>query len=70
MQAAAALFRRAIAIEEKSLGPDHPNVAMSLNNMARLLQATNRRAEAEPLMRRALAIGKKSSGPDHPLERD
>ena len=49
-------MRRALAIDEQSYGPDHPNVATDLNNLAQLLQATNRLAEAEPLMRRALAI--------------
>ena len=53
---AAPLLRRAFAIGEASLGKDHPNVAIRLNNLARLLQATNRAGEAEPLMRRALAI--------------
>ena len=56
------LMRRALAIDEKSSGPDHPNVAIRLNNLARLLQATNRLAEAEPLFRRALAIFEKSLG--------
>ena len=37
-----------------------------LNNLAQLLQATNRLAEAEPLMRRALTIDERSFGPDHP----
>ena len=60
------LMRRALAIDEKSYGPDHPNVATDLNNLAQLLQATNRLAEAEPLMRRALAIDEKSYGPEHP----
>ena len=41
-------------------------MAIRLNNLAQLLQATNRLAEAEPLMRRALAICEKSLGPDHP----
>ena len=59
-------MRRALAIDEKSFGPDHPNVAIDLNNLAQLLQATNRLAEAEPLYRRALAIDEKSFGPDHP----
>ena len=59
-------MRRALAIDEKSFGPDHPNVATDLNNLARLLQDTNRLAEAEPLMRRALAIDEKSFGPEHP----
>ena len=56
-------MRRALAIDEKSLGPDHPDVARDLNNLAQLLQATNRLSEAEPLMRRALAIDEKSFGP-------
>ncbi|MCK4628307.1 MAG: tetratricopeptide repeat protein, partial [Sedimentisphaerales bacterium] len=37
-----------------------------LNNLAGLLQATNRRKEAEPLMRRALTINEASFGVDHP----
>jgi tetratricopeptide (TPR) repeat protein len=60
------LYRLAFAIGEKTLGPDHPSVAISLNNLAQLLQNTNRLAEAEPLMRRALAILETSLGPDHP----
>jgi tetratricopeptide (TPR) repeat protein len=60
------LFRRALAIREKSYGPDHPAVAVPLNNLAMLLKNTNRLAEAEPLFRRALAINEKSFGPDHP----
>jgi tetratricopeptide (TPR) repeat protein len=41
-------------------------VAIGLNNLAQLLQATHRLAEAEPLMRRAIAIDEKRYGPDHP----
>ncbi|MEL7335223.1 MAG: tetratricopeptide repeat protein, partial [Planctomycetota bacterium] len=40
--------------------PEHPKVAIRLNNLAQLLQATNRLSEAEPLMRRALAIDEQS----------
>jgi len=58
-------LRRALAIDEASHGPDHPNVAIHLNNLAQFLKATNRLAEAEPLMRRALAIDEASHGPDH-----
>ena len=42
-------MRRALAIDEKSFGADHPNVAIDLNNLAKLLKDTNRLAEAEPL---------------------
>ena len=41
--------------------------AVRLTNLALLLQATNRLADAEPLYRRALAINEKSNGPDHPI---
>ena len=67
--AAEPLYRRALEIDERSLGPEHPNVAIRLNNLARLLQDTNRMDEAEPLMRRALEIlvtfGRRT-GYDHP----
>jgi tetratricopeptide (TPR) repeat protein len=60
------LYRRALAIEETSLGPNHPEFATNLNNLAILLQATNRLSEAEPLFRRALSIDEASVGPKHP----
>ena len=59
------LFGQALAIEERSLGPDHPRVAARLNNLAMLLHSTNRRVEAEPLLRRALAIQEKNLGSGH-----
>jgi tetratricopeptide (TPR) repeat protein len=50
----------------RATGRSIPNVAIDLNNLAQLLQATNRLAEAEPLMRRALAIDEASYGAEHP----
>ena len=60
------LYRRSLAILEKQLGPDHPDVAASLNSLASLYQAMGRYAEAEPLYRRSLAIEEKQLGRDHP----
>ena len=57
-------MRRALAIDERSSGPENNRVAIDLNNLAQLLQATNRTAEAESLMRRVLAINERSYGPD------
>jgi hypothetical protein len=62
------LMRRALAIDEQSYGPDHPDVAIHLNNLARLLQATNRLGEAEPLMARAVGVlsrFQRSTGHEH-----
>lgn len=33
------LYRRALAIRERALGPDHPDVILSLTNIAELLGA-------------------------------
>jgi tetratricopeptide (TPR) repeat protein len=60
------LFRRALAIDEKALGPDHPDVATDLNNLAALLHTKGDYVGAEALYRRALAIAEKTLGPDHP----
>ena len=62
-------MRRTLAIDEASFGNDHPNVARDLNNLAQLLQDTNRLSEAEPLMRRHLAIFlafERATGHAHP----
>jgi len=64
------LMRRALAIDEASYGPDHPDVATALNNLVSLLYATNRLAEAEPLTRRQLEIFLKftvATGHQHPF---
>ncbi len=55
-----------MAIREKAYGPDHPDVATSLNNLAGLYRTQARYAEAEPLYQRSLAIFEKALGPGHP----
>jgi tetratricopeptide (TPR) repeat protein len=60
------LFQRALAISEKVLGPEHPDTAMSLNNLALLLKDQGDLAAARPLFERALAISEKVPDPEHP----
>ena len=60
------LYERALALREKALGPEHPDVATSLNNLAELYEAQGQYARAEPLYQRALAIAEKALGPEHP----
>jgi hypothetical protein len=48
---------------------DHPDVARDLNNLAALLQAAKRLAEAEPLMHRGVGLLRKfgeATGYEHP----
>ena len=59
-------IRRALAIDETVLGPDHPDVADRLSNLGQLLQETHRLGEAEPSVCRALAIQEAAWGPEHP----
>ncbi len=50
------LYQRSLAIREKALGPEHPDVAQSLENYAALLRNTELNDEAEKLEARAKAI--------------
>jgi len=67
------LADRAVALREKALGPNHPQVAPLLNNLAAMLNnqalvyhAQGRYAEAVPLLQRALTIQEKVLAREHP----
>ena len=60
------LAQQVLAIREKALGPNHPDIAEALNDLAELYRSQGRYAEAEPLFKRSLAILEKALGPDHP----
>lgn len=53
-------------IREKELGPDHVDVAASLNNIAVLLKTSGQFEEAEEMYNRSIAIKEKALGPNHP----
>jgi hypothetical protein len=50
----------------KALGPDHPDVATPLINLAALYSEQGLYAHAEPFCKRALTIMEKALGPEHP----
>jgi tetratricopeptide (TPR) repeat protein len=60
------LLKRALAICEQVLGPEHPDTATSLNNLAELYWEQGQYEQAEPLLKRALAIREQVLGPEHP----
>ncbi|MBD2298604.1 tetratricopeptide repeat protein [Nostoc sp. FACHB-190] len=63
---AAPWYEQCLEITKKRLGEEHPNVALSLNNLAELYRYQGRYSEAEPLLIQALAMRRKLLGKEHP----
>ena len=59
-------YRWALANREKLLGPDHPDVALTLSNLGVLMQSEGKIEAAESLYQRALRIFERSVTADHP----
>jgi tetratricopeptide (TPR) repeat protein len=59
-------MERSLRINEKVLGPEHPNTAISLNNLSQLYQRMGFYDKALPPMERSLRINEKVLGPEHP----
>jgi tetratricopeptide (TPR) repeat protein len=60
------LYQQALSIREQQLGPDHPNTATTLNNLAVLYRSQGKYEQAEPLYLRSVQIYEQQLGPDHP----
>jgi len=58
--------QRCLAIRKRALGPEHPDVGASLNNLADLYLAQGDYPRALPLFERSLAILERALGPNHP----
>ena len=66
LDGAADCYRRALKIDEAHYGPDHPNVALRLNNLGALSYGARDFAAAVAHFRRALTIYEKHLPPEHP----
>ncbi len=60
------LYKRALKIDEKAFGLDHPFVTSDMNNLAMLYYDQGKYTEAEPLYKRALKVDEKAFGLGHP----
>ena len=58
--------REAVELTESKLGPEHPDTAAGLNNLALLYESIGAHDKALPLFQRSLAILEKALGPEHP----
>jgi hypothetical protein len=67
LPSAAELLRGAARIQEVELGPLHPDLANTLNNLAIVAEKTGRLGDAETCYRRAVAIASASLPADHPM---
>jgi hypothetical protein len=63
---AAALLQRTLELQERTLGPEHREIATTLNNLALMLERLDRVNEAGRCYRRAYVVAKKALGPDDP----
>lgn len=61
------LYQQGLAINEKTLGLEHPQTATNLQNIAKLYQAQGKYKEVQPLYKQALAIVKKTLNKEDPL---
>ncbi len=61
------LLREAVRLQEASLGPLHPDLANSLNNLGVMCEFVDKPAEAEQCYRQAYAIAEAVLEPDHPF---
>src|SRR4051812_9899721 len=59
------VFRKALILAERTLGPDHPDLVLLLNDLTRLYLKQSAYAQAEPLLLRLLDL-KRSKGENHP----
>ena len=60
------MYEEMLQILEAKLGPEHPDVATTLNNLAGLYHSMGDYEKALPLYQRALDIREKVLGPQHP----
>jgi hypothetical protein len=61
------LLREAAALQEQTLGPHHPDLANTLNNLGVICERTDNPIDAEHYFRRAYAIATATLAPDHPF---
>src|SRR5215510_10920162 len=60
-------LRAAAALQEQTLGPHHPDLANTLNNLGVVCEVTDDPIDAEHYFRRAYTIATATLAPDHPF---
>jgi tetratricopeptide (TPR) repeat protein len=63
---AASLYEQSLAMMEKIAGPESPDLAPHLSNLATAYEFTKDKQKAEPLFLRAISLDEKALGADSP----
>src|SRR5262245_35409093 len=61
------LLREAATLQEQTLGPNHPDLANTLNNLGIVCEMTANPIDAEHYFRRGYSIATATLPPDHPF---
>ncbi len=61
------LLLEAAGLQEQTLGPNHPDLANTLNNLGVVCEITDNPIDAEHYFRRAYTIATATLAPDHPF---
>ena len=64
---AEARLRQALSLQVATLGPDHPDLANTLNNLGVVCERAGQETEAEACYERAAAVAAAALAPDHPF---
>jgi len=62
---AESFYQRVLRLLEQTIGPEHPTLATTLNNLAVVYEAQGQYGAAEPLYQRALTLLERTLGPEH-----
>ena len=63
---AKALFTLTLEIRQRHLGPEHPDVAISLYSLAQLYHELGEYSQAEQVLSKVIALREQALGPHHP----
>jgi serine/threonine protein kinase/tetratricopeptide (TPR) repeat protein len=61
------LFEAVLAIQQKTLPPEHTEIGANLNNLADIYRSIGQYSKAEALLRRVVEVNEKVMGPEHPI---
>src|SRR5262249_47541392 len=63
---ALSIYQRLLKLRTETLGPDHPDTLLTMNNLANMYTRTGHPDDAIPIMQETVRLRQIKHGPDHP----